>query len=175
MLPLSALRWRQQGRSKLVDAACLRRILDYDPKTGRFVWLVGKGRRVRPGMVAGTVDDGYLRVRIDGTAYRAHRLAWLFMTGSWPPSIVDHKNRDGTDNRWKNLRLASHSLNQANSERRPGVSGFRGVFPHESGGWGARIVVQGTRRRIGRFQTTGEARAAYQAAARDAFGDFARV
>lgn len=56
---------------------------------------------------------GYLTVWLDGSVYKAHRLAFLYMTGEMP-KYVDHINQVKDDNRWCNLRPATKSQNCSN-------------------------------------------------------------
>jgi hypothetical protein len=126
---------------RLTHARLLEKVV-YDPDTGKFTHL---GRR-RPKV--GQFDkDGYVKISIDEVKHQAHRLAWLYMTGSYPPEDmqVDHINGVRDDNRWINLRLATHSENQAykqtsnKSQAGRGASGARGVYWH--GGKGKWIVT----------------------------------
>jgi hypothetical protein len=115
-----------------LTAAYVREILDYNPETGVFTWQkLPKFRSDRTGKVAGCPDDrGYIRIRINNHYYRAHRLAWLIMTGESPGALdVDHRNRNKSDNRWQNLRLATRAQNNANAPYKPGSNkhGFKGV------------------------------------------------
>ena len=94
-----------------------------------------------------------------------------FLTGY---RMTDHVNGDGLDNRRANLREATHSLNGAN--RRVGANsttGFKGVWLTASGRYTAAIKSGGKRRHLGRFDTGEQAAAAYDAAARELFGDYA--
>src|SRR5262249_3674854 len=95
--------------------ARLREVLDYDPETGVFRWRVCRGPRASGSMAGCPNSDHRIYIKIDGQNYLASPLAYLWMTGTLPDDQqVDHINRDPSDNRWINLRLATHSQNQAN-------------------------------------------------------------
>jgi hypothetical protein len=102
----------------------------------------------------------------------AHRLAWLYMTGEWPTDIIDHKNRNGLNNRWDNLREADQELNLANaSVQKNNKAKLKGVRT-QAGAFTARIVFRKRYHYLGRFKTAEEAHAAYVAKARELAGDF---
>lgn len=112
---------------KTPDIENIREILNYDPSTGIFTWLDDRRKRVLIGDVAGLKDkQGYIRIKIESQEYRAHRLAFLFMTGEIP-EYVDHINRLKDDNRWENLRACTFSQNMCNrgikSNNKTGVLG----------------------------------------------------
>lgn len=167
----------------MIDLAKLRSILSYEPETGLFRWTSGVrtgngAMRLPPGAVAGTrTSDGYIQIRIEGVLYRAHRLAWLYVHGEWPNAEIDHANRDGTDNRLCNLREATRSQNIANTKRRSSnISGFKGVsWSKNAGRWVAFIRIGGRSKYLGYFDTPESAHAAYVAAAKCSFGEFARA
>lgn len=95
-----------------------------------------------------------------------------FILGS-PKSHVDHRNRNGLDNRRKNLRIASRSQNQANvTLRRDNTLGYKGVVLRR-GGWGAQIRHQGSRQWLGVHPTKETAARAYDTKALELFGEFA--
>lgn len=88
--------------------------------------------------------------------------------------MIDHINHNGLDNRRSNLRPATKSQNSANSIRRVfgKSSTFRGVgWREHAGKWVARIA----KRHLGYFETETDAARAYDAAAREAFGEFASL
>jgi len=93
-----------------------------------------------------------------------------------PRQHVDHHNGDTLDNRRENLRTATVSQNQMN--RRPNrrsASGFKGVSLHKrSGRWQAEIQKDGKKMFLGSFGTPELAALAYDSAARELFGEFAR-
>ena len=156
----------------------LREVLDYDPDTGNFTWRVGKSGAAGIGQIAGgPTDRGYWRIEVDGTRYRAHRLAWLYMTDEWPSDQIDHINGTRSDNAWANLRLADNHLNHANSKTPSNnSSGFKGVsWVQARNKWAAYIKVNCKRLHLGYYNAPEDASAAYADAARKHWGEFARV
>lgn len=154
----------------------LRDVLSYDPSTGVFTWLLDTGKKRMVGNVAGYLaPDGRVSLRIDGTLYRAHRLAWFHVHGAWPSNEIDHVNGNPADNRLSNLREASHQQNMANRKRaKHNASGVKGVyFNKQCGKWRASIRVDGRNRHIGHFADKHAAGQAYLKAATEIFGDFA--
>jgi len=152
-------------------------LLDYDQDSGEFRWRLTKKPNIREGDVAGCpARSEYWSIHIDGRNYRAHQLAWLYVKGEWGRPLIDHRDGNALNNRWTNLRLASHTDNAANRPRLPrNTSGLKGVsFDRRRGTWAAQITKEGRRYFIGRFATALEAHAAYVAAARVLFGEFAR-
>lgn len=154
----------------------LRVILDYDhADTGWFYNRIQRGLRGQVGEPAGNYDkDGYIIIQIDGKKYRAHRLAWMYMTGEWPEHEIDHRDGIPWHNQWGNLREATRSDNCANSDRALGESGFRGVkFDPSTRTWRARIGHGYRRQYLGAYSTAEEAYQAYLVGADAIHGDFA--
>jgi len=90
---------------------------------------------------------------------------------------VDHRVGDGLDNRRANLRLCTHSQNLCNAKVNAGnKSGFRGVsFDAAKRKWYASIRVNGKTKAIGKFNTALEAASAWNMAALETHGEFARL
>ena len=153
----------------------LKELLHYDPETGVFTWRITRGSNAVKGTEAGAIDGEYLRIKIDGKSYRAHRLAILYVTGKWPPHDVDHKNHAGTDNSLGNLRPATEAQNMKNRKlNRNSTSGYKGVtWNKKDQRWWARIMVSGKSKFLGRFNDPETAHAAYCAAADALHGEFA--
>jgi len=154
----------------------LKSILYYDQLTG---WFFHKNHGIPAwdakwaGKKAGTLDaKGRCQLWILGKAYRAHRIAWLYMTGSFPKSEIDHINCDPLDNRWENLRLATRS--QQNQNKRPMRAWPpKGVYWHkQSGMWRAKIGK--ISKHLGLFDCPAAASIAYQLAAIKNYGQFER-
>ena len=128
--------------------------LKYDPNTGIF-------RRLDGTVAKGYVKDGYQVISVCGKQYLAHRLAFIYMTGSCP-AVVDHINRDRLCNVWGNLRPVDRAGNAQNASlRKDSTSGYRGVsFRKSNSKWRAYIQSGSKQIHIGFFDT---AEAAYKA------------
>ena len=161
--------------------ARVRELFDYDPDTGILRRRIDR-YRARSGQEAGWPDadkkcNGRMRITIDYKKYFVHRVVWLWVHGELPKHEIDHRNGDAGDNRLGNLREATRRENGRNTRRpRTNTSGVKGVFwDKERSKWHAQIHVDGQLIFLGRFDAKLEAHAAYWAAARDLFGEFARV
>lgn len=157
----------------------VRELFDYAPESGVLSWRVRNGKML-PGSVAGVVrGDGQRIVGIDGISYRAHRIIWLWMTGSDPAGKqVDHEDTDRGNNRWKNLRLATNAENSRNrsaqSNNKSG-DGLKGAYQMWNGTWYSRIWDGSRDVYLGTFPSEADAHAAYAAKAKELFGEFARA
>ena len=153
----------------------LREVLRYDPKNGNLVWIINRTRGVKIGDIAGSLHpQGYIMIGIDGDIYSAHRLAWWLKTGVEPTAQIDHKNRIRRDNRWCNLRAATHGQNQQNANvPKHSTSGIRGVsFTVKTGKWRAHIGHNKIRYYLGEFDTKGEAASVRKRYEKSLFGKF---
>lgn len=141
----------------------LKEVLHYNPETGVFRWAETTSNKSQKGNVAGCLckHHGYIFIRIDDVLYRAHRLAWLYVHGAFPPDDIDHvrgrrifrtcarvqaHNGQRADNRWANIRAAS---------------GLRGAYSHRSGRWRSSISVEGVETKLGWYATAQQAHEAY--------------
>ena len=164
-------------------------MLYYDQGTGVFRWRerprdhFGNGcvwRRWNTryvGKVAGSPNNkGYIIISIDSMKYYAHRLAWLCVTGLWPSEQIDHINGARDDNRFSNLRAATHGENKRNSKRqRNNTAGLKGVSWHRRQQcWRSQIQINGCKCHLGSFPTPEAAHTAYCLAAARFHGEFAR-
>lgn len=130
----------------------LKELLSYDPNTGDFIWLQPTNKRIKVGDKAGYEDtNGYICIKLLGTKYRAHRLAWIYIYGDWPINQIDHINRVKQDNRILNLRDVTHRENHQNRSNET-----VGVKPYNDR-WIARIKVEGKDIYLGIFNTKPEA------------------
>lgn len=88
---------------------------------------------------------------------------------------ADHANSNGLDNRRSNLRAVTAQENQFNRRvHRNSVSGYKGVsWAKRERRWRADISKDGKRRWLGYFANPVDAACAYDAAARELYGEFA--
>jgi len=132
--------------SKELPAEVLRFMLHYCPNTGKFTWKVNS-----VGSNAGYADKrGYILICIFGIKYRAHRLAYLYMTGTFPDKQIDHINHVKSDNKWSNLRHVSGLDNSKNQKMHStNTSGFTGVYwLKKKNKWMAQIFTKGKAKRV---------------------------
>ena len=147
-----------QGYVALVDNE------DYQ-RVSQFKWYADI-KRTR----LGTVRTVYASHKTNGVMLRMHNLI-LDM------ARVDHKDSNGLDNRRKNLRKATQTQNTRNQRIRiDNTSGYKGVYWATSKqAWKSHITVGGTEKFLGYFPTAKQAALAYDAKARELFGEFAHT
>lgn len=158
----------------------LRKLLRYDPETGRMYWMPRPKEWFEPQGAAAAWNtrwagreaftavngNGYRHGAVLGKPLSAQRVAWAIVTGTWPTGQIDHINGNPTDNRFSNLRDVSQSLNSKN--RRivaPPRSGVVGVYTQpRAKKWVAMIGSEGRLIYLGQFATKDAAMAARRAA-----------
>jgi len=120
---------------------------------------------------------GYYQVNLNGKPYLLHRLlAQAFIPNPENKPFVDHIDGDPLNNSLSNLRWCTYTENGRNRKKhRNNTSGYKGVYFNKAAGkWRARIKINGKNKSLGYFHTKEEAAAAYEAAAKEAFGEFYR-
>ena len=149
----------------------LKECLTYDPETGNFIWKERpsehfKGKKYDEFRISktwnsnflnkkcGSYDkDNYLIIKINSRDYKAHRLAFLYMEGYMPENIVDHIDRNPSNNKWSNLRHVTRRCNNQNCDiRKDSKTGVTGVtIDKRSGKWHAYIRIDNKLKNIGYF------------------------
>lgn len=124
----------------------VRELFDYNKSSGVLTWKLGK----RAGKRAGFECDADMRdkskkrrrVWIDRRQYYEHVLIWIWVKGRWPVREIDHEDTDATNNRWKNLRLATSAQNKHNSRTNSrNTTGFKWVRAHHRGKYQATVQI----------------------------------
>lgn len=155
------------------DLHLLRSKVKYDRKSGNFL---DKKTKLKLNYRR---SDGYENVLFEGVTYLAHRLAWYYVKGEWPPEI-DHKDRNRSNTAFSNLRKCTRTENIGNgigwgSKKKSKLP--RGVFYHpvDKTRFRAQIFINRKAVHLGVFDTVAEAVEAYTIAARQHFGEFSHV
>lgn len=145
----------------MTDQVELKRIWHYDLLTGRFTRLVKTRGRGKVGDVANHHNkDGYIVIGFKAKKYFGHRLAFMYVTGSFPKHKTDHINGIPNDNRWCNLRDVPQAINNQNhrSKRKDNTSGHVGVSWNKlANKWQAQIQANGEYLYLGLFDDVHEA------------------
>jgi hypothetical protein len=131
----------------------LHTLFTYDDATGLLVWRKSSGT-ARAGREAGWLhQSGYVYVGVQGRSYKVHRVVWYMHYGVQPEGLLDHIDRDPTNNRIANLRECTHAQNQQNKRTYANNhSGVKGVswYPRY-GKWRVRIQHMGTPILVGMY------------------------
>jgi len=168
---------------KLPSPRVLRRLIQYCPKTGDFVWkkrplwmFGGSEPRWRSWNTSwagkptcsSTTARGYNSGCVLNSDIYAHRVAWAIHYGEWPSGQIDHINGERTDNRIENLREVTSQENARNRRRTErNTSGIVGVsWSKRKRKWFARIGVNGEDVFLGHFDCKQDAAYARKAAER---------
>lgn len=118
--------------------------------------------------------DGYIRVRVSGKEYRAHRVIWEMFYGPIPEGmLVDHIDRDVYNNRVENLRLVTRQQNNANAGGKPRKNDLPKGVTMNGKRFRAKIYHMGETYCLGTYDTPEEAGSAYTEAAQILNGKYA--
>ncbi len=155
-----------QGKFAIVDDE------DYD---WLMQWKWCAFRRIYKGVIY-----GFTAVRHCRCPFRPNKSYIIFMHRmimSTPQGMdTDHINADALDNRKCNLRICTHSENMQNSRSFYGSSKFKGVYWDKTGKkWRPQITKNRVLYNLTRCKSEIEAARAYDAKAKELFGDFARL
>ena len=95
--------------------------------------------------------------------------------GTKPGEFVDHINHDRLDNRRSNLRICTRQQNSRNMSRhKKNSSQYKGVSRfRDKNKWDAHIRLNDAQYHLGRFSNEADAAKAYDAAAKEHFGEYA--
>lgn len=139
-----------------VNKDVLQSLFDYHIE-GVLTWKDTFGPKMQKGNIAGSFNPlGYKQVSINNAKYSIHRLIYIYHNGDIPNDLViDHIDRDTTNNRIENLRLVTKEENAQNTLP------TGAVFHKSLGKWLARIQVNGDVKYLGSFITKEEAQEVY--------------
>ena len=140
----------------------LKELFKYE--NGLLIRIVKTSNNTKVGDVVGTSTDTaeYAIVKIDGATQRVHRMIWIYHNGVIEDKyIIDHKDRNKSNNKIENLRKVTKQENSFNSNA-------KGYYYHKKlKKWRAMIGIDGVRKSLGCFETEAEAKVAYQNAKKE--------
>lgn len=174
----------------------LHSIFSLDEKTGKLYWKTRdasmfstSGQRSAEGCAANwnaryagkecftaVGNHGYKHGNVFGKGMLAHRVVFELENG-FAPEYVDHIDGNKLNNAPSNLREATNGQNIANSRSRYGSSSsYLGVCYHKQiGRWVAHITKDYKQVFLGSFRDEKDAAIAYNRAAKEIHGEFARI
>jgi len=134
----------------------LKELIHYDPETGKFL---------KQGKPAGRFDKHrYLRITIKGKWHYAYRLAWLYMTGSFPKQKVTNRHGDPSNTQWENLIEVTRACKKINCKyKKYNAENQAGVYWNEQKQkWKAFIIVHNFNKDLGLYSSYINAKLARQ-------------
>lgn len=152
----------------------LKKHFNYNPMTGIFTHRMNRQGCCKGNLAGSREKSGRLRLSVEGKSYEANRIAY-FISHGWCPDIVDHKDRDVTNDTILNLRPATHQQNIWNSVGHSDKTSSlpKGIRLSRNGKrFRANIQINGRRFGIGSFSSLEEAIAARNAIASKYHGEF---
>jgi hypothetical protein len=163
----------------MLSQADVKQLFDYDPLTGELTWRIRAANNVFAGQRAGVEDyqtNGNPRrrqVRIANVSYNEAHIIWVWMTGAWPRSKIDHADLNPFNNSWSNLRKATTGQNTANGRNRR-LGRLKWTYLQSSGRYQAQVRSKGTIHCLGSYDTEQEAHDVAYAVAQQLHGPFVR-
>lgn len=138
----------------------------YNPDTGAVTRRRKYNKSGPAGSPVGTPCLGYLKVSIRGQTYGLHQIAWAMHHREWPKHPIDHEDRNRSNNKISNLRMAGGGKNSWNLPLHPrNTSGTPGVrWDPAVQKWHAKITAKGKQIHLGYFEEKEQAVAARRAA-----------
>lgn len=167
----------KMSTKNIINKKIIHEWFSYNPKTGILSWKKSPARKIRTGQKAGHVfrnrgGKSYRRVGLKGYGLiLAHRIIWCGMTGHFPTNKeeIDHKDGNGINNKWSNLRLVGSNEQHKNRRRHSNNStGVTGVYFHKATGkYCAQINVNGYCHNLGYHDNIEDAIAIREMASQD--------
>ena len=129
-----------------------------------------------------TATHGYLTVYLHKNGKGKQQYVHRLVASTWTPNpfekrCVDHIDGDRTNNNYENLRFATDTENQQNKKKQTNTTSiYKGVyFKTARKKWDARIKINKKVKFLGNYESEEEAAKAYNEAAVEHFGKYAKL
>ncbi len=134
-------------------------------KLSKYKWFEKKKRYTSYAIVTAKIDDIWKTIWM-------HR----FIVGAKKGQEIDHRDGNGLNNQRDNLRFCTHSQNGMNRRISQGTSKYKGVCCQKNNKrWQAQITINQKHIHLGVFKNEIDAAKAYNTAAIEHFGEYARL
>ena len=173
-------------RNKKLTKQKIEYLFNVDCDNGKLYWKHREWPKKKIGHEAGSINktkriknNSYCSVFINGKFYKRHHIIYCYATGEWPDKnhIVDHINRNPTDDRIINLRMATIFQNMYNkspyNKKSDLPQGVDVVHCLNKDIYRARIRVNKKNINLGCHETKAKANECYLLARKKYFGEFA--
>jgi hypothetical protein len=153
----------------------LQKLFTYDSSEGHLIWKINRtmGRKTKGKRFGFDEKGGRRKGMINKKTYRESLLIWMFHYGDIPKGMyVDHIDRNPSNNKLDNLRLATPLQNVVNREKQyNATSKYTGVYKSGKDTWAMRCggVYYGI------FSSEIEAAKKYNEVALMNWGEFANI
>lgn len=127
----------------MVSQEEVRELFEYR-EDGHLYWKISKGKAKKGDRYGCVTTDGAVFGRINNKGWLEHRLIWLYHFGYLPP-LIDHKDRNRSNNKIENLRQATQAENLRNSKvNKNNTTGHKNVYYRkDSNTWFAKLYFNG--------------------------------
>ena len=148
----------------------------FNYKDGELYWKIYRQSNAKICDLAGSIHhSGYKQISINGKSYLAHRLIFLYHHG-YLPKYIDHIDRNKLNNDINNLREVTQSQNNMNKSSVKGSSQYKGVcWRKRRNKWETNIKINQKLKYLESFNLEEDAAKAYNKAAIELFGEYAKL
>jgi hypothetical protein len=163
----------KNNTTPLPDLKLLNEMFSYCDKTGSLLWKERPlehfkskrtmdifNNRYAGKEVGATYKSGYKYFNIGEVRYLVHRVIWKMHSGVDPEGVIDHIDRDCSNNTIENLRDVTSAVNGQNRSSSRNTSGEIGVSKTKGGKWKAFLTIRNNTISLGTFDTIEEAKLA---------------
>jgi len=147
----------------------------FEYRDGELFYKKSEGPMKKGAKVGTKIEHGYIRTHIKRKPTLVHRIIFMMHHG-YLPKVIDHVDRNRTNNCIENLREATVAQNLWNAKKPiTNTTGVKGVWYDKARNkWYAEFKTNAKKNYVGRFDTLEEATTKLHEARENAQKEFAR-